>query len=170
MRRSQRGSSLVEVLFALGILSLAVGPIVALTTGPARQSKVSGLAATAQIVARQALAVLASLPHDQLRSLRGKQVESVDGVTVPAGFPGALAIEVDDESREPGLLVVTATVTWTVRGAKARDATGRIVLRRLVACGEWGLVQPLSVQAFEVSGLGRPGVRGCGWASRWNRA
>jgi prepilin-type N-terminal cleavage/methylation domain-containing protein len=117
----ESGYSLVEVLVAMVVLTVAIVPMVGMFDAAIRTANASGDYDEARTCAVQKLEQAKSLPYEAVEG--GLQ----NGVCEPSGFAYEMAArpvgtDLGDGSGEEGLLMVTVTVDWG--GGNSYDVSG----------------------------------------------
>ncbi len=107
----ESGYSLVEVMVAIVVLTVAVVPMVGMFESAIRAADASGDYDEARTCAVQKLEQVKSLPYEAVEG--GLQ----DGVCAPSGFGYTIATQsigtdLGDGSGEEGLSMITVTVDW----------------------------------------------------------
>jgi prepilin-type N-terminal cleavage/methylation domain-containing protein len=110
--KQQKGYSLVEVLAAILILSLAIIPMVSMFDAGLRAARTSGDYDTARALANQKLEQAKSAPYEVVRD-----AFPVGTSPAPSGFSYAVtkqfvSKELKDTGSDEGLMKVTVTVNW----------------------------------------------------------
>jgi prepilin-type N-terminal cleavage/methylation domain-containing protein len=119
--RAESGYSLVEVLAAIVVLTVAIVPMVGMFDAALRAVNASGDYDAARACAGQVLEQIRSLPYETVSG------GLPDGVCEPSGFDyevseGFVDAELDDVAEDQGLTKVTVTVRWDE--GDAYNATG----------------------------------------------
>ncbi len=110
-RKSESGYSLVEVMVAIVVLTVAILPMVGMFEAALRAATTSGDYDRARACANQRLEQAKSLPYEVVKTL------PTGGVCETSGFGYAVSTQfVDQELRDVGddrgLMKVTVTVEW----------------------------------------------------------
>ena len=110
-RKSEPGYSLVEVMVAIVVLTLAILPMVGMFEAALRAATTSGDYDRARACANQKLEHAKSLPYEVVKA------GPSGGVCEPSGFGYAVSTQFVDEDLQNvgddrGLMKVTVTVEW----------------------------------------------------------
>lgn len=133
---ARSGFSLLEVLVAVAVVSVALFPLLALDRGAYRQTRVTSLHMEAGVRAREAICRAASMDYDALLACASR--EKTLWCSAPAeAFPGEVLARVEvaapaREARRP-LLLVTVTVNWSPHGLAGGPGRGTFELHRVIA-------------------------------------
>lgn len=117
----ESGYSLVEVMVAIVVLTIAIVPMVGMFDAAIRAAKASGEYDEARTCAIQKLEQAKSLPYEAVEG--GLQ----DGICEPSGFDYEVAsqpvgLDLGDGSGDEGLTMITVTVDWD--GGNSYDVSG----------------------------------------------
>ena len=110
-RKGESGYSLVEVMVAIVVLTVAILPMVGMFEAALRAATTSGDYDRARACANQRLEQAKSLPYEAVKA------GPTEGVCEPSGFGYAVGTQfVDQDLRDVGedhgLMKVTVTVEW----------------------------------------------------------
>lgn len=110
-RKSESGYSLVEVMVALVVLTVAILPMVGMFEAALRAATTSGDYDRARACANQKLEQAKSLPYEVVKA------GPAEGICEPSGFGYTVGTQfVDQDLRnvgdDRGLMKVTVTVEW----------------------------------------------------------
>jgi Tfp pilus assembly protein PilV len=126
--KNELGYSLVEVLAAILILSIAIIPMVGMFDAGLRAARTSGNYDTARALANQKLEQAKSAPYESVRTSfpngtaapdpeNSERTSTTQTADAPAGFSYMirkqyLARDLSEPSTNVGLMKVTVTVNW----------------------------------------------------------
>ena len=118
---TESGYSLVEVMVAIVVLTIAIVPMVGMFGAAIHASEASGEYDEARTCAVQKLEQAKTLPYETLKA--GLQ----DGICEPSGFgyqvvSQPVGLDLGDGSGDEGLTMITVTVDWA--GGNSYDVSG----------------------------------------------
>jgi prepilin-type N-terminal cleavage/methylation domain-containing protein len=110
-RKGESGYSLVEVMVAIVVLTVAILPMVGMFEAALRAATASGDYDRARACANQRLEQAKSLPYEAVKA------GPTEGVCEPSGFGYAVSTQFVDQDlqdigEDRGLMKVTVTVEW----------------------------------------------------------
>ena len=110
-RKGESGYSLVEVMVAIVVLTIAILPMVGMFEAALRAATTSGDYDRARACANQRLEQARSLPYEAVKA------GPTEGVCEPSGFGYAVGTQFVDQGlrdvgEDRGLMKVTVTVEW----------------------------------------------------------